>query len=734
MIKRWTFASSLLVLALLCAFSVLRMGAANPTSGTINPTSSPLVWDGTAVGGTSNGEDTCVEGFNCDTFTLNVQDGDWTGKKIQIDVTWVVLAHDYDVYIHKGSDPNTGPLIDSSTGGPPSTSERADINPAIDGTGIFTVRVVYFAATAGDQYHAVATIVGGETPPPPPPPKSDNWSIVYHGTCCEGNLSAAGDNTYVLLPVLVTGNKIKRSSDGGQTWVQKYPPVDASVPYGIEGDMQAFGDDVIFFGTELADVVVAHSDDAGETFTVVHVPVTSAGNDQTWSYLGPFGDLNPLGPLPSNEPYVLAGWFRIGSAVIFSFDGGLTWPIQTPLVGNNGSGPEHVVCHASAANPPGVDPGDTRVTNPLFARQKAGRHGAWGTDRKFHWSETVEGTLYVCQTGDFGANWTGTKHPVAPGPGEDFVVTHSAFDNNGTLYVVHGDKLYVSLNQGKTFAYTHTLPRYGSASRGDTGSSQFFVVDCGTIHLAVLEDAGQGDAYVYYLRGANVDSATPVWEEELVDIVGNVRLDFMQIVLNGNGVPTISYTTPTQEVTTASRLAGATSCVLPASAVSRKVHGGNPALTFDVPLPLLGEAGIEGRSGGPNGEHTVVVTFSGAVTIPPGSVTVEAPAGGSVSNVAVNGAVVTISLSGVQNAQVITINLNGITVEGTTGDLAIPMGVLLGDVNASRVVSGADVNLVKGQQSKPVTSANFRSDVNVSGVISGADVNVVKGAQSTSLP
>ena len=31
--------------------------------------------------------------------------------------------------------------------------------------------------------------------------------------------------------------------------------------------MQAFGDDVIFFGTELANGVIAHSDDRGETFT-----------------------------------------------------------------------------------------------------------------------------------------------------------------------------------------------------------------------------------------------------------------------------------------------------------------------------------------------------------------------------------------------------------------------------------------------------------------------------------
>ena len=64
------------------------------------------------------------------------------------------------------------------------------------------------------------------------------------------------------------------------------------------------------------------------------------------------------------------------------------------------------------------------------------------------------------------------------------------------------------------------------------------------MHIGLLEDAGEGRGRVYYLRGTGVDTAAPTWDEELVDVVGNVRLDFMQIVLNGNGIPTISYTTP----------------------------------------------------------------------------------------------------------------------------------------------------------------------------------------------
>ena len=350
--KRWTLFVVFIGMSTACLISVMRMRAANPTSGTISPSSPPFVWNGTAVGGTSNGEATCVEGVNCDTFTLTVAPGDWSNKTIEINFSWVVLAHDYDVYVRKES--NAGALIDSSTGSPPSTSEKVEINPSIDGTGVFAVRVVYFASSAGDQYHAVATVItaaasGGPTPTPPP--LSPDWTIAYHGTCCEGNLGTTGGDTFVLLPVLVTGNKILKSSDGGKTWVKKYPPVDISDPYGIEGDMQAFGDDVIFFGTELANGVVAHSDNRGETFTVTQFPVPFVANDQAWAYLGPFGDLSPAGSVPTNEPYVLAGWYRIGSVAIFSFDGGLTWPIQTPLVGNNGSGPDPLVCRNSAHTP-----------------------------------------------------------------------------------------------------------------------------------------------------------------------------------------------------------------------------------------------------------------------------------------------------------------------------------------------------------------------------------------------
>lgn len=376
-----------------------------------------------------------------------------------------------------------------------------------------------------------------------------NWHTVRHGECCEGNLAGSGPATYVLLPELTTGNDILRSLDGGKTWQKVYPPVDVSVPYGIEGDLRAFGDDVIFFGTEVSHGVVAQSDDRGATWTVVPVPVAFAANDQAWTYLGPV-DVCPV----QTKPYVLTGWYRIGSVALFSCDGGLTWPIQTPLVGANGLGPVHPVCEAMAHGP--ASKGDTRIANPEFARMKAGRHGNWGTDGKFYWSVATADSLYVCKTADFGATWEGIRHPLAPGTPADQFVTTLAFDQRGTLFVLHANKLYVSFDQGESIRFVHTLPRWGDDGSVADGAAGWFVADAGTVHLGIKEAGPDGTGTIWYLRGKHSDSSAVDWKEEQVDTVGSIRLDFMQIALDGNGIPTIGYTTPpngSNGVTTSSR-------------------------------------------------------------------------------------------------------------------------------------------------------------------------------------
>jgi hypothetical protein len=62
------------------------------------------------------------------------------------------------------------------------------------------------------------------------------------------------------------------------------------------------------------------------------------------------------------------------------------------------------------------------------------------------------------------------------------------------------------------------------------------------------------------------------------------------------------------------------------------------------------------------------------------------------------------------------------------------MGVLIGDVNASKRVDAADVSSVRQQTLQTVTSSNFRNDINASGRIDAADVSVARQQTLTSLP
>src|SRR6202030_927620 len=78
------------------------------------------------------------------------------------------------------------------------------------------------------------------------------------------------------------------------------------------------------------------------------------------------------------------------------------------------------------------------------------------------------------------------------------------------------------------------------------------------------------------------------------------------------------------------------------SAFSRKVHGG--AGTFDVPLPLTGNVGVECRSGGATNDYQMIVNFASAVTVESVAVT---SGSGSVSSFSVSGSQVTVNLTGV---------------------------------------------------------------------------------------
>lgn len=133
--------------------------ASAPSAGTIGPSGPTQTWTGTAAGGASANESTCVEGVNCDTFTLNVTGttADWTNKLVRIRIEWTIPANDYDLYVHKDS--NAGPVVGQSGDGAPETLEETTIDPSSTGTGVYTVHVVYFSVTPlVDQYRGAASV------------------------------------------------------------------------------------------------------------------------------------------------------------------------------------------------------------------------------------------------------------------------------------------------------------------------------------------------------------------------------------------------------------------------------------------------------------------------------------------------------------------------------------------------------------------------------------------------
>jgi hypothetical protein len=178
------------------------------------------------------------------------------------------------------------------------------------------------------------------------------------------------------------------------------------------------------------------------------------------------------------------------------------------------------------------------------------------------------------------------------------------------------------------------------------------------------------------------------------------------------------------------------------SAVSRKTHGGQG--DFDINLPLSGTSGVECRRGQGTGQndHTIVVTFGGAASVsgsPQAQVTSGTgvigsngvPNGGAVT---VSGSTVTIPLTSVANAQVVTVTLNGVTVGANSGDVVIPMGVLLGDTNENRTTNSGDTLQTRGRSGQLTDGTNFRSDVNPDGAIAAGDVLIVRGQSGNSIP
>ena len=170
--------------------------------------------------------------------------------------------------------------------------------------------------------------------------------------------------------------------------------------------------------------------------------------------------------------------------------------------------------------------------------------------------------------------------------------------------------------------------------------------------------------------------------------------------------------------------------LLVTGAVSRKTHGA--AGTFDVPLPLSGQPGVECRSSG--GNHTLVITFDNNIVS--GNATVTSGVGMVSGSPIFSANTMTVNLTGVADVQRITVTLQNVTdvMSQVLPDTSVNMNMLIGDTNGNRSVNASDIAQTKGQIGMTVTSANFREDLNVSGTITSADTAQVKASVGHSVP
>lgn len=339
-VRGFSFRLSVLgVLAVL--LTAFPLAASQPASGSLAPTGSSVAFNGSALGGASpEAETTCVEGVNCDTFTLTLSGtpADWNGKNVRVSLSWLLPATDYDFYVHKDS--ITGPVVASSALGT-TTAESADINVAQSGTGTYSVRVVYFIAL-GDQYKGRAEVVTAQADTPPPvssatPPSYTNYAAPA-ALGRDAGEPTLGNNWKTGRTMFISGLETLRvdfdDANGSANWTDRSA---------LSTSITTF-DPILFtdpqtgrtFVSQLLPTkisLMAFSDDDGETWTPSQGAGINAGVDHQTVGGGPFrpGILgrSPLSSYPNAVYYASQD---IGLAEIaVSLDGGQTFGVAVPM-------------------------------------------------------------------------------------------------------------------------------------------------------------------------------------------------------------------------------------------------------------------------------------------------------------------------------------------------------------------------------------------------------------------
>ncbi|HMJ07343.1 MAG TPA: hypothetical protein VK474_13880, partial [Chthoniobacterales bacterium] len=155
---------------------------------------------------------------------------------------------------------------------------------------------------------------------------------------------------------------------------------------------------------------------------------------------------------------------------------------------------------------------------------------------------------------------------------------------------------------------------------------------------------------------------------------------------------------------------------------------GVPA-AFAIDLPLFDTPGVECRSGGDSGDYTLTLTFADPVTFQ--KVSVTSGTGEIVNPQPTSGTTITLNLTGVSDAQRLIVTFTELSDGTNSGDLLVPMQVLMGDVDGTGTVDPSDIAEVSAAVGQAVTPENFRNDVDGSGGIDDTDVKMVQAAAGT---
>lgn len=774
------------------AFAVL-----TPPGGVLTDVSGPVTFTGgpyfvSNPSSQVNGTPTCNAVLICEEFALTVSGlspATTASNYIRIEVRWPeVGTTQYDLYVFEGNTA-TGRIIAQNLGNQTYVDPDVVLLPAINGT--YTLRIVPFLVPPSGStimgtinlapFPALAPVTAGVAPTfsnhisPPTlgnsagePSIGVDWAprvpALKHDLVNTGGVAFFTAGTRQLR---VSFDDV--SVPAGALWEDMAAPVLTGLdPIGFVDHQTGR-----VFGLELAtgSSNAAFSDNDGMTWMQFLAGGPPAGPDHETLGGGPYNESAfpppPPHPLYPNAVYYCSQNVAGGAECSRSDNGGLTFG-------------------------PGID-----IFNPTECYGGIHGHVKVGPDGTVYVPNSScsagTGSQGVAISRDNGLTWVDRTVPNSVGSGDPSIGVGS--DNTVYLGYINGDgrpHIAVSMDHGNTWVNDYEVGLPVGCAPGDQyaacriKSAVFPVVVAGDGDRAAFGFLGsttggnfqdqatyQGiwDFYVAttYDRGASWvtvkgTEGDPVQKGSIClggVICGSDRnlLDFNDVAVDREGRSIAAY---------ADGCVAAAGCVAPDyvgrahkaaivrqstgrrlfaafdvpqavplnSVVSRKTHGA--AGTFDINLPVLaGPRGVECRTGGPTNDYTMVFTFVNTLTSV-GGASVSSGTGSVVGGTGTIGADAhqyIVNLTGVTNAQYITVTLNTVHDSANNiGNVSQQMGVLVGDTTANGAVNSSDVGQAKAQSGSTANAGNFRLDVTANGPINSSDISLIKSNSGTMLP